>query len=697
MTPRTTSSSAAPKRVGVSASRPLGAIGFVALWTCATLAYAQVPRLEVRAEGVRWSGARLSGVASDGAPVDRWWAALSDTGRVGEAVRIALADTLAARGDTAAADTLLGHEKLARSLWAWDALERRVAWRLAAGDTAMAVRLLEGRDRSAWPAAEECEWRARLATLRLATRDTSGAEALALEGVAASAGSAASTAGLELVRLLDTLAVVRGAVPSPEVARHVARTEWAGGRRGDALVRLAALARRVPDRERAADQLQRARWWREWRKPRTAAAAADTALRWAVDAAGRDAARLERARALRDAGETDASLALYAVVGGGATEVRTRALAWWEAAREAQDASRWAEAERAFLRADSLGAGMRETREAGTLAGVMRWVRGDRAGAEALWRDREDRRARFWYGVALRGRGLAEGDSILRVRFAERPGHDLLDVAARDTLGTAGWPGRALVPEPDTLEPALVEAVVRLAGPLALPEAASRLVSARDRADARLPRGPQRMFASASWRAVAVAAFAGGDLAGGTRAADRALLAPIADSLAWDWLPWAFPPAFERELHAAADESGIEPALLWALVRQESRFDPRAVSRSGALGLAQLLPGTARDVARWSRERFVADSTLFEPALGLRYGARYLRRLLDRFEGHVAVALTAYNAGPGKVRPDWRELVARGGDALYCEMAANADTQDYVRRILGYRQAYRVLRPHTGP
>ncbi|MFM7231347.1 MAG: transglycosylase SLT domain-containing protein [bacterium] len=692
------SSSCAPHpRIAVSFCRVALSVAAVLALSVSGPARADAPRIEVRAEGVRWSGARLSGVATDGAPVERWVAALADTGRVGEAVRIALADSTVARGDTLAAEGLLDHAPLARSLWAWDALRRRVAWRLAAGDTTTALRLLEGRDRSAWPANEEAEWRARLATLRLARRDTVGAEALALEGVAAPAGGASATAGLEFVRLLDTLAVVRRAPLAPEVARRVARTEWAGGRRGGALVRLGALARGAAPTDRAADQLQRARWWREWRKPRTAAAAADTALRWAVDAPGRDAARLERARALRDAGETDASLALYAAVGNGAGEVRTRALAWWEAAREAQDESRWAEAERAFLRADSLGTGMRETREAGTLAGVMRWVRGDRAGAEALWRDRDDRRARFWYGVALRARGLAEGDSLLRVRFAERPGHDLLDVAARDTLGAAGWPGRALAPAPDTLEPALVDAVVRLAGPLALPEAAARLVSARDRADARLPRGPQRMFASASWRAVAVAAYAGGDLAGATRAADRALLAPIADSLAWDWLPWAFPPAFERELRAAASESGIEPALLWALVRQESRFDPRAVSRSGALGLAQLLPGTARDVARWSREGFVADSTLFEPALGLRYGARYLRRLLDRFDGHVAVALTAYNAGPGKVRADWRELVARGGDALYCEMAANADTQDYVRRILGYRQAYRVLRPHTGP
>ena len=92
-----------------------------------------------------------------------------------------------------------------------------------------------------------------------------------------------------------------------------------------------------------------------------------------------------------------------------------------------------------------------------------------------------------------------------------------------------------------------------------------------------------------------------------------------------------------------------------------------------------------------SRSR--SDTLLFEPSRSLRYGAHYLRQLLDRFDGSIPVALTAYNAGAGKVRKDWRDILARGGWALYCEMAANADTQDYVRRILGFRQAYRDLHP----
>ena len=98
-------------------------------------------------------------------------------------------------------------------------------------------------------------------------------------------------------------------------------------------------------------------------------------------------------------------------------------------------------------------------------------------------------------------------------------------------------------------------------------------------------------------------------------------------------------------------------------------------------------------MAQQLHESFESDTLLFQPRRSLRYGARYLRQLLDRFDHNIPVALTAYNAGAGKVRHDWREIIDRGGWALYCEMAANADTQDYVRRILGYRAAYRELHP----
>ncbi len=609
-----------------------------------------------------------------------------------------LADTLAARGDSTSADSLLALPRLARSLWGWDALSRRAGYALARGDVTRAGQLLDRADRSGWLASEEAAWRAMQAPLLVASRDTLGGEALA-RGVLESFASVAPASGQALA-LLESLARFRGEPFAPRLARRAAVAEWANGDRARALARLGAIARAAPPEERGADALQRVQWLRDWRRPLAALAATDTAMLWTRGTPAWDRVRLERARAFRDAGRADSALALYPRIGGTAAERVVRMTAWWECGREAQDVSRWALAARAFRMADSLGGTLREesalVQGAATLAGLMEWMQGEEDDAILAWRASGDRRARFWLGVALHGRGLAEGDSILRVEFAEQPGYDLLAAAARDTLHLPSWPGRVLEAAPDAQEPDLVAAVEALAGPLELPDMAARIVAARDHRDGRVPAGPARALAASSWRAIAAAAYAAGDLAGGTRAAERALLAAPADTGAWGWVPWAFPPAYERELAAAADGADVERALLWALVRQESRFDARAISRSNARGLTQLLSGTARDVARGLHEPFASDTLLYEPARSLRYGARYLRQLLDRFGGNVPVALTAYNAGAGKVRDDWREIVGRGGWALYVEMAANADTQDYVRRILGFRQAYRDLRPTGG-
>ena len=90
----------------------------------------------------------------------------------------------------------------------------------------------------------------------------------------------------------------------------------------------------------------------------------------------------------------------------------------------------------------------------------------------------------------------------------------------------------------------------------------------------------------------------------------------------------------------AAAAANLSPTLLSALVWQESRWNPSAISPKGAIGLAQLMPATARDLG--------VDPA--DPVANLKGGARYLRYLLDAFDGDVEKALAAYNAGPGRVR-----------------------------------------------
>ena len=90
---------------------------------------------------------------------------------------------------------------------------------------------------------------------------------------------------------------------------------------------------------------------------------------------------------------------------------------------------------------------------------------------------------------------------------------------------------------------------------------------------------------------------------------------------------------------AAAEEQSLDPALLIAVMRQESAFRPCAVSVKGALGLMQLMPATARDL-------HVVD--VFNPEQNIHGGAAYLRQLLDRYKGDLRLALVGYNAGPGR-------------------------------------------------
>jgi soluble lytic murein transglycosylase-like protein len=126
------------------------------------------------------------------------------------------------------------------------------------------------------------------------------------------------------------------------------------------------------------------------------------------------------------------------------------------------------------------------------------------------------------------------------------------------------------------------------------------------------------------------------------------------------------PVKFAGTIAIAAKRNELDPALLSAVIGQESGFQPRAVSSAGAIGLMQLMPETARELG-------VRDP--FDPAQNVDGGAKYLRTLIDRYHGRLDFALAAYNAGPGAVDKF-------GGVPPYPE------TQAYVKNILSsYRSA----------
>jgi soluble lytic murein transglycosylase-like protein len=98
----------------------------------------------------------------------------------------------------------------------------------------------------------------------------------------------------------------------------------------------------------------------------------------------------------------------------------------------------------------------------------------------------------------------------------------------------------------------------------------------------------------------------------------------------------------------SAERFDVDPVMILAVIHVESRFDSRAVSSKGAMGLMQLVPGTARAVASQLEIDWSDEEQLFDPELNILLGTRYLRSMLDRFED-PDTALAAYNAGPTRV------------------------------------------------
>ncbi len=157
---------------------------------------------------------------------------------------------------------------------------------------------------------------------------------------------------------------------------------------------------------------------------------------------------------------------------------------------------------------------------------------------------------------------------------------------------------------------------------------------------------------------------------------------------AWDDLDRRFPLPFRPLVANSADRAALEPSLIYAIARRESAMNPRAVSPAGAIGLMQLMPATGKAVAGRQGEVLPTPALLREPARNLRYGSAYLRELIDRYGGHLPMAIAAYNAGPGRVA-QWRPVNAPVPADIWIETLPYRETRGYVQAVLLYETIYR--------
>lgn len=162
-----------------------------------------------------------------------------------------------------------------------------------------------------------------------------------------------------------------------------------------------------------------------------------------------------------------------------------------------------------------------------------------------------------------------------------------------------------------------------------------------------------------------------------------------------------YPIPHREALGAAARQWSLDEAMVYSIIRQESRFMPEALSRVGATGLMQLMPATARWVARQIPVQPYRQDMLVLPETNILMGTYYFRRVLDDL-GHPILAAAAYNAGPGRARR-WRDERALEG-AVYIETIPFNETRDYVKKVFANAWFYRhrldgqagSLRQHLG-
>jgi soluble lytic murein transglycosylase len=160
------------------------------------------------------------------------------------------------------------------------------------------------------------------------------------------------------------------------------------------------------------------------------------------------------------------------------------------------------------------------------------------------------------------------------------------------------------------------------------------------------------------------------------------------DSAPRDFWRSAFPLPFRADLDRFSKANSLDPFLVAALIRQESEFDPRAVSRTSARGLTQIMPDTGRELSRRLHLTPYSTPRLFEPGVNLQLGTYYLKMVTTQLGGHEEAALAAYNAGMSRAKL-WLTWGEFREPAEFIETIPFAETRSYVQIVLRNADLYR--------
>lgn len=149
--------------------------------------------------------------------------------------------------------------------------------------------------------------------------------------------------------------------------------------------------------------------------------------------------------------------------------------------------------------------------------------------------------------------------------------------------------------------------------------------------------------------------------------------------------------ALDHALGAEAAANDLDPSLVAALIRQESRFNPRATSGAGARGLMQIMPRVGRTIATGLEYPTWDAALLYQPGVSLQLGTSHLADLLSGYTDNGR-ALAAYNAGASRVER-WARKHGTDDDEIFVERIPYRETRDYVRIVERNRELYRSLYP----